>query len=301
MLYCAAMSDEYFVIVNLLAGRGRCRRLWPRIEARLKQKQMRFHAVLTEAPGTATEIARRASRDFSIIVAVGGDGTIHEVAGGLIGTKTKLGIIPAGTGNDFVKMLHIPPLDPEPAIEILQAQRSRTVDVGRYQERYFVNGLGVGLDGAVAWRIFRRWNWPGLAHWTYLYAAVYEALFYRSGDVRVRSAEWQHEGKLMMIGASNGRFHGGDFLLAPHAEIDDGLFDVYMISEMSPLRRLQKIPLVRRGEHLGLPEVQIKRASWVEITSERPLLGHLDGEPLEFPAGSFRVELLPKALEVISA
>ncbi|MDW8329599.1 MAG: acylglycerol kinase family protein, partial [Candidatus Bipolaricaulota bacterium] len=88
------MSDEYFVIVNLLAGRGRCRRLWPQIEALLKKKKLRFRAVLTEAPGAATEIARKASRDFSVVVAVGGDGTIHEVAGGLIGTQTKLGIIP---------------------------------------------------------------------------------------------------------------------------------------------------------------------------------------------------------------
>lgn len=295
------MNDEYFVIVNLLAGRGRCRRLWPQIEALLKKNKLSFRAALTEAPGTATEIARRASRDFSIVVAVGGDGTIHEVAGGLIGTKTKLGIIPAGTGNDFVKMLEIPALDPAPAVKILQAQRSRRVDAGRWGERTFVNGLGVGLDGAAAWRIFRRWNWPGLAHWTYLYAAVYEALFYRSSELEIRAPDWQVSGRLMMVGASNGRFHGGDFKLAPEAEIDDGLFDIYMISEMSPLRRLQKIPMVRRGEHLGLPEVQIRRAPWIEISSERPLLGHLDGEPLEFPAGSFRVEILPKALEVIAA
>jgi diacylglycerol kinase (ATP) len=294
------MTDECFVIVNLLAGRGRCRRLWPSIERALRSSQLPFRHVFTQAPGAAIEIARRAAEDFSVVVAVGGDGTIHEVATGLMGSSAKLGIIPAGTGNDFVKMLGIPPKDPIGAIEILHSGLPRRVDVGRVGERYFVNGLGVGLDGAVAWRVWRSWRWPALAPWIYLYAAVREALFFRSSDVEIVAPDWGASGRLLMVGASNGRYHGGDFLLVPHAEIDDGLFDVYMIADMAPFRRLREIPKTRRGEHITLPEVQIRRAPWVEIVSEEPLLGHLDGEPVEFPAGRLRVELLPKALEVIS-
>jgi diacylglycerol kinase (ATP) len=294
------MTDECFVIVNLLAGRGRCRRLWPSIERALRSSQLPFRHVFTQAPGAAIEIARRAAEDFSVVVAVGGDGTIHEVATGLMGSSAKLGIIPAGTGNDFVKMLGIPPKDPIGAIEILHSGLPRRVDVGRVGERYFVNGLGVGLDGAVAWRVWRSWRWPALAPWIYLYAAVREALFFRSSDVEIVAPDWGASGRLLMVGASNGRYHGGDFLLVPHAEIDDGLFDVYMIADMAPFRRLREVPKTRRGEHITLPEVQIRRAPWVEIVSKKPLLGHLDGEPVEFPAGRLRVELLPKALEVIS-
>ena len=293
------MSDECFVIVNLLAGRGRCRRLWPAIERALRSSQLPFRHVFTEAPGAAIEIARRAAKNFSVVVAVGGDGTIHEVATGLMGSSAKLGIIPAGTGNDFVKMLGIPPKDPLRAIEILQQGQTRRVDIGRVGERYFVNGLGVGLEGAIAWRVFRSWRWPMLARWIYLYAAIYEALYYRSSEVEIRTLSWQHSGKLLMVGASNGRYLGGDFQLAPHAEVDDGLFDVYMISDMAPLRRIREIPKARRGEHITLPEVQIKRADRVEIISESSLVGHLDGEPTEFAAGKIQIELLPKALEVI--
>ncbi len=293
------MADECFVIVNLLAGRGRCRRLWPSIERALRSSRLAFCHLFTEAPGAAIEIARRAAKDFSTIVAVGGDGTIHEVATGLMGSSAKLGIIPAGTGNDFVKMLGIPPKDPLRAIEILQEGRTRRVDIGRVGERYFVNGLGVGLDGAVAWRVWRSWRWPALAPWIYLYAAVREALFFRSSDVEIVAPDWRASGRLMMVGASNGRYHGGDFLLVPHAQVDDGLFDVYMIADMAPLKRILSISKTRRGEHISLPEVQIRRAPWVEIVSEKPLPGHLDGEPVEFPAERLRVELLPKALEVI--
>lgn len=293
------MTDECFVIVNLLAGRGRCRRLWPTIERALRNSRLSFQYVFTEAPGAAIAIARRAAQDFPTVVAVGGDGTIHEVATGLMGTATKLGIIPAGTGNDFVKMLGIPPKDPFKAIPILEAGRTRRVDVGRIGERYFVNGLGIGLDGAIAWRVFRSWRWPGLAPWIYLYAAIREALFFRSSEIEVTAPDWQVSDRLLMVGASNGRYHGGDFKLVPDAEIDDGLFDVYMISDMPPLKRLREIPKTRRGEHVSLPEVQIKRAPWVEILSEEPLLGHLDGEPTEFPAGKLRITLLPKALTVI--
>ncbi|MCX8102890.1 MAG: diacylglycerol kinase family lipid kinase [Candidatus Bipolaricaulota bacterium] len=295
------MTDECFVIVNLLAGRGRCRRLWPSIERALKSSRLPFRHVFTEAPGAAIEVARRAAEDFSVVVAVGGDGTIHEVATGLMGTEAKLGIIPAGTGNDFVKMLGIPPKDPLPAIPILEAGRTKRVDVGRIGEHYFVNGLGVGLDGAVAWRVFRSWRWPWLAHWIYLYAVVREALFFQSDALSVCAPEWEHSGTLMMLGVCNGRYLAGDFQLAPHAEIDDGLFDVYLISDMPPLRRILQIPKARKGRHLELPEVQLRHTPWVEIASERPLLGHLDGEPIEFPPGRLRVELLPKALEVIQA
>lgn len=293
------MTDECFVVVNLIAGRGRCRRLWPAIEHTLKNSRLSFRHEFTEAPGAATELARRVAQDFSTVIAVGGDGTIHEVAAGLMHTRATLGIIPAGTGNDFVKMLGIPPLDVRRAVAILEAGQTKRVDVGRIGEHHFVNGLGVGLDGAVAWRVFRRWHWPGLARWTYLYAATREALFFRSFELEITAANWRESGKLLMAGASNGRYHGGDFKLAPNAEIDDGLFDVYMISDMHPVKRIREIPKVRRGEHLSLPEVQIKRAPWVEIFSEKPLLGHLDGEPMEFPAGSLQVELLPQALEII--
>lgn len=293
------MSDECFVVVNLLAGRGRCRRLWPAIEQSLRRSRLPFRHVFTEAPGAAIDIARRAAKDFSTVVAVGGDGTIHEVATGLVGTTAKLGIIPAGTGNDFVKMLGIPPKDPFKAIPILTAGRTARVDVGRIGERYFVNGLGMGLDGAIAWRVFRSWRWPALARWIYLYAAIREALFFCSSEMEITAPDWRVSDTLLMIGASNGRYHGGDFLLAPHAEIDDGLFDVYMISDMNPLRRIREIPKTRRGEHIFLPEVQIKRAPWIEILPKNPIPGHLDGEPTEFPAEKLRIELLPKELEVI--
>lgn len=294
------MSDECFIIVNLLAGRGRCRRLWPAIEHALRRSKLSFRYVFTEAPGAAIAIAQRAARDFPTVVAVGGDGTIHEVATGLMGTQAKLGIIPAGTGNDFVKMLSIPPKDPVQAIPILERGQTKRVDVGRVGEHYFVNGFGVGLDGAVAWRVFRSWRWPWLAHWIYLYAAVREALFFRSGELAVHGMGWAHAGTVMMLGVCNGQYLAGDFRLAPHAKIDDGLFDVYLIADMPPIRRIMQIPKARRGQHLGLPEVQIQRTPWLEIISERPLLGHLDGEPIEFPPGRLRVELLPKALEVIA-
>lgn len=290
------MTEELFLIVNLLAGQGRCRRLWPVIERVLKCSGLPFYHEFTKAPGAATEVARRAAKNSPVVVAVGGDGTIHEVVGGLMGTGSRLGIIPAGTANDFVKMLGIPP-DPHRAVVILKAGQTKRVDVGQLGERYFVNGLGLGLDGAVAWRVFWRRGWPG--HFIYLYAAIREALSFRASELEVKGPDWSCSGRLMMVGATNGRHFGG-FILTPYAEIDDGLFDVYMVSDMHPLRRITQIPKARRGAHLSLPEVRIERAPWVEITSERPLLGHLDGEPVELPPGSFRVELLPRALEVIA-
>jgi diacylglycerol kinase (ATP) len=115
----------------------------------------------------------------------------------------------------------------------------------------------------------------------------------------MRTPLWGFEGLFMMAGASNGHCHGGDFLLAPHAKVDDGLLDIHLITDMHPLRRLRQIPKVKKGEHITLAEVQMHQAPWLEFSSTEKLLAHLDGEPFTIIPGISRVEILPAELQVI--
>lgn len=290
-----------FIIVNPVAGRGRTRKLWPAIEAHLKTYPIIYDACFTHAAGEARYLAAQAAHEgHRGVVAVGGDGTAHEVANGLMSFNANtaaLGVLPTGGGNDFCKAIGVP-LELPKAVETLAHGRRRRIDVGRIGERYFINGLGIGLDGAVSRRYRRMKRLRGEVG--YLWGAIHEALTFREFEIDLATADWRHRGPALLAGATNGQYHGGDFKLAPAARVDDGRLDIYVMSAMAPLKRLIQIPKVRRGAHLALEEFQIRRASWVEVTLDRPLPAHMDGESFVLPQGCTHIDMIPRALEVIS-
>jgi len=289
------------LIVNPVAGRGKTEELAPALFGRLKACGLPFEARFTKGPDEATEIAKEAAEEgFTRLVAVGGDGTAHEVANGLLAASNKpaaLGVIPTGSGNDFAKAIGIP-LELSEAVETLAHNHRRRIDLGRLGGRYFVNGLGIGLDGAVSHRYRRMKHLSG--ELGYLWGAIHEALTFKAFDLGLSTPGWSFRGPALLAGASNGQYQGGNFRLTPHASVEDGQLDVYVILDIAPLRRLIEIPKVRRGAHLALKEVEIHRAPWAEIALERPLPAHMDGEPFTLGPGKHHVEVVPQGLEVIS-
>lgn len=292
-------KNSFLLIVNPAAGRRRTQKLLPHLEALLQANKILYEFRLTSRPGGATEMARKAvAQGFSYVVAVGGDGTAHEVVNGIIGTSTIFGMIPTGGGNDFPKAAGIP-LEISQAIKILATGRRRRVDVGLLGDRYFINGLGIGLDGAVSHRYRNMKYLRGKLG--YFWGAVLEALTFKGFQVEVTVPDWSYKGQVLLMGASNGQSQGGDFKLAPEAKIDDGFLDIHVIRDMPPIRRLIQIPRVRQGKHLSLSEVEIRRAPWLEISIDRTLPAHMDGEPFHLPPGKHRIVVVSKALEVISS
>ena len=289
---------EYLFIVNPVAGRGRTQAILPSLRELLARQKILCELRLTSEPGEATKLAQEGVQmGFTRIVSVGGDGTVHEVANGLIGSAVALGVIPTGSGNDFCKAINIPVELPK-AVETLVRGQVRRVDVGRLGRRCFVNGLGVGLDGAVShrYRLMRHLR----GELGYLWGAIHEALTFQARPIELKTADWSYHGPALLAGASNGQYQGGNFKLAPQAVVDDGLLDVYVIHDMIPLKRLIQIPKVRQGRHLSLEELEIRRAPWVEISSESSLPAHMDGEPFQLAQGKHRIEVLPQQLQVIS-
>jgi YegS/Rv2252/BmrU family lipid kinase len=257
-----------------------------------------FEAYPTAKPGEATTIARQAAESgVPYVVAVGGDGTVHEVVRGLLGSQAVLGVLPTGSGNDFCKAVGIP-LDLAQAINVLTQRSTRRVDVATFGEHVMANGLGIGLDGAVSHRYRRMKRLRG--ELGYLWGAIYEALRFRAFPVEIHAPGEHYTGPVLFCGVSNGPYHGGDFQLAPEAKPDDGRLDVHIVRDMAPLRRLAEIPKVRRGKHLDLPEFTLFQAPWVEITVEARAPAHVDGEPFWLEPGRHRIEILPNALEVIA-
>ncbi len=292
------MKDvKYCFIVNLHAGKGRAASFIPKIESLAKAKKVSYEIISTSRKGDGEEIARESvSNGFTHFISVGGDGTSHEIVNGLIGSSAVLGVLPLGSGNDFPKSAGIPS-DGDLALRNIFSGDERLVDVGKLEDEYFINGLGIGLDGAVSHR-FKRLKRMRL-RFGYLLAAVQEALAFKAFQAKISVGEWSYEGSVLLTGASNG-FSQGGFKLAPEAKIDDGELDFHAITDMSSMSRLAKIPKVLKGGHSRLSEVAIKRGPSMEISLRRTVPAHMDGESFFLERGVYRIEVIPKSLKILS-
>jgi len=291
-------NSKFFLIVNLIAGQGRCKEIFPEVRKELDRYNIDYDLHYTNEPEEATDVARMGiEAGFTHIVAVGGDGTVNEVANGVVGSNAALAVIPAGTGNDFIRMIGIPS-DHRQAVKLLAQEHERLIDLGRVgTERYFVNGLGIGIDAQVAQDVLKMQRMRGAA--AYLYAAIKEVFRFRAFSVKLEGSDWTEEKTCISLGLANGKYTGGGFKLAPLAEIDDGKIDIAAIGDFAKLERLIRLPQARKGQHLKLSRVSYHQDVKVSISSEAKLIAHVDGEPYKLPAGEFSVSVAPKALRVL--
>ncbi len=291
-----ASGQPWAVILNPAADRGRAGDKREAIEQALRRLGLAFQLFLTQGPGHATQLARQAAQEAAVVVAAGGDGTVHEVAQALVGTGVPLGIIPIGSGNDYARVLGIPP-DLSAAVQSLPNFQAREVDVGKIGDRYYLNSLGMGIDGQIALDYRRLRLLRGEAG--YILATVWEALRFRGVEVEIEGDDWKFSGRILTTAAMNGPYAGGGFYLAPQAQVDDGQLDVVVIGNYPRLVRLAVLPKTRDGSYLELRRVQAHRTKAVRVTAARPLPVHLDGELLPQPLKKLEVTLVPRALRVL--
>jgi len=290
---------NYFFIVNLIAGQGRCKELFPKIKVELDRRRVSYDLHFTNEPMEAVDAAKMGiDAGFTNIVAMGGDGTINEVANGLFGSDATLAVIPAGTGNDFIRMLGIPS-NPMQAIDTLLDGNTRTIDLGQIDgDRCFVNGIGIGIDAQVARAVLKMERLKGAS--AYLTAAVKEVFRFPAFPVTLSMPDEEVEVSCLSLSIANGIFAGGGFKLAPRASITDGLIDISALGDYPKLERLYRLPQVRAGKHAEWRKTTYRQTSEVTVSSPQKLIAHVDGEPYRLPSDSFTVKALPKALRVLA-
>ncbi len=259
--------------------------------------------VQTQGPGHGTELARQAARDGApCVVVVGGDGTVHEVANGLLRAEVDvtLGVVPIGSGNDFAKLVGVYRHSLVRAVRQLVTAEIRRFDVGKALEEYFVNSMGFGFGPAVV-RIRNGMPWlKGFL--SYLVPALRGFITFRPPLFDVRSAEFAERGYMMMVEVCNGTTAGGNYKFAPDADPTDGLLDACLVRKVSLPRFLTAVPRVMRGTHTRMREVALFRTRELTICSpEVPLLLHLDGELREPGVHECTVCLEPQRLKVLVA
>lgn len=284
------------IILNPAAGRGSAAEREEEIQRAFSELGLKVEIQRTAGPGHATELAcRLCGCGARVVVAAGGDGTVNEVTQALVGTDTALAVLPLGSGNDFARALGIP-MDLAKAVEAVVRGQERRVDVGEAQGRYYLNALGMGIDGQIAhdYRTHRFLR----GEVGYLLATVYEVFRFRPFWAEVELGDVRYQGEFLAVAAMNGPWAGGGFCLAPQARLDDGQLDLALLGHYPRLVRLAVLPKTRDGSYLKLARAKLLRAREALVRAERPLFVHLDGELLPERVTTLKVELLPQALRV---
>jgi diacylglycerol kinase (ATP) len=302
------MTGRILVISNQRANQGNARL----VAESLRPISIRNPQVVwidTAYHNHATELARQAAEDgYYKIVALGGDGTVHQVVNGLMvvpeGRRPRLGIIPVGSGNDFANSLGIP-ADPAAAMQLALDGSYRPVDIAQIQDEsgrneYWTNTLGIGFDAIV--NIRSRAISFARGFWVYFLAAL-QTILLNHKPMRLQAVEdgcdW--EKSLLMLVICNGRREGGTFLVAPQALQNDGLLDYLAIGKISRLTMLYTIPFVMKGTHHRLRYASHGRFALLELNSDRPLYIHTDGEiyaGLDSHLHTITIEVIPGAIQI---
>ncbi len=304
---------SYCLIVNPVSGRGAGERAIPLLTSLMARHHLSYTLLRTERPWHAAELARHAAREgYSVVVAVGGDGTANEVLNGLMlarreGSGTPaMGVLCVGRGNDFAFGVGIPkPL--EAGVAVLAADQRRRIDLGRVQGglypegRFFGNGVGIGFDAVVGFEALKLKRLSGFP--SYIVAALKTIfLYYRAPQVRIQADEIDLTLKALMVSIMNGRRMGGGFWMAPSARHDDACFDLCIAAEVSRPQILALIPRFLQGTQAHHPAIRMAQAQRVTVTAlQGSLPAHADGETLCTDGRELTLDIVPAALDVVTA
>jgi len=300
------LGQNYFAIVNPAAGGGRSRKLLAPALDRLRARGLSVEVAETRAPGEATKIARDAyARGIRHFIAVGGDGTSYEVVNGLYpaalgGERPTLAFLPLGTGNSFLRDFSNRGV--EHALESILAGRSRTCDVLRLRHRegviHYINLLSMGFSADVATLRARRFStWGELGYVTSIFLTL--ARFSRRPfPVRVDGEGEFDRRPCLFLTFSNSKYTGGTMMIAPQAEIDDGLIEYVRWGPIGRLGLIRNLPTLYDGTHVRHPLAERKPVRRVEFNLDAPIDVMVDGEVLTLHCEE--LDVLPRALNVVA-
>lgn len=236
------------LIVNPIAGNGYAKIVGEQAEAYLREKGVAFRLHMTERPGHATELARLAAEAGSdTVMAIGGDGTLTEVASGIQHTKTALGVVPAGTGNDYVKVTKIP-RDWKEAVDFILTHPARPINTGTVNDRFFINVCGTGfdvmvLDFAAHAKKYVKGIWP------YLYGVIRAIKAFKPYNMRITvDKNTVLDGEYTICTIANGRWIGGGIPIAPLADVTDGMFDLMLVDKVPKWKIPFYLPALLSGK-----------------------------------------------------
>jgi len=277
---------KLLLIYNPQAGFGRAKKLLPEVKKYLSEKNISAELIVTTAKRHGQEVIRSANFDeYDGLISCGGDGTMFELLNGYYQNKSQkrplIGLIPTGTGNSFARELDLYKKDWKQAIDIIANGNTKKVDVGRFRTNgetyYFLNIIGFGFvsdvnKSAQYIKVF--------GNMAYILGVFYQLVFLRPYKIKMETGNGTIERENLFVEVSNSTYTGTTFLMAPNAEIDDGLCDVTLLGKVSRRRLLKIFPTIFDGTHINQPEVETFKVKKVVFESSIPKILTPDGELL---------------------
>ncbi len=293
-------ENKWVFIVNPIAGDGRAIKVAEELELKLKEKEIDADLVYTISKGDASVLSERYYKEgFKYIIGVGGDGTFNEVAAPLINKKDVItGLIPAGTGNDFIQILGFGNSFDETDWDLFFAKNTIAMDAGKCNSQIFANGMGLGFDAQVASENYTEPGEVKRGHKNkYIWHILKTLLFYREKRMITILEKGREESDCFINTIAIGRRFAAGFFLTPEAIANDGLLDVCAIKRLTLLQRLNILMKVPKGTHISDQKVNYYKTKQLSLEFPEEVPYHIDGE-LYF-AKEFKVKILPLALNII--
>jgi diacylglycerol kinase (ATP) len=293
-------KKRWVFIINPIAGNGSAAQIVPTLKEMIEKFKIDAELVFTERHGHATELSEKYSNlGFHYIIGVGGDGTLNEIAKPLINKAgITIGIIPAGTGNDFIQILGYPNRFAKKDWDCFFETNEIKMDVGVCNGMIFLNGMGLGFDAEVAaqnytpdGKVKQGWKYK------YIWHIVKTLLFFREKRMIAITSEGKKETDCFINTIAIGRRFAGSFFLTPKAIANDGLLDVCSIKKLSLPQRFSILLKVPKGEHVNDKKVHYYQTSGIDLEFTQQVPFHVDGEL--FFSKEFKVSVLPGALNII--
>jgi YegS/Rv2252/BmrU family lipid kinase len=275
---------KYIFIVNPESAKGNAMKIIGDIEKVCKQEHIEYEVCYTLAQGDATRLAQSYKDDENIIYAVGGDGTLSEVLNGVVGTKNKIGIIPAGSGNDFYRTVK----------ELAKAEIES--DVGVVNGKYFLNIACVGIDAEVANNVPLMKKKNVKVKNLYTASILYTFTHFKFKQIHFKSQEKDEKGNFTILSICNGRYYGGGYNISPKASLEDNYFDVYYINKLRLPSIINLLLKLKKGKLEQDKRTNHFKTNNITVTSEEPIRFNVDGETIENT--KFEIKIIPKAIKI---
>ena len=277
---------KYIFIVNEIAGRGKSQKIVPNIEKACKNRNIEFEIRYITKEKSGYDIALEYKDQENVIYVVGGDGTLTITLPALIGTKNKLGVIPAGSGNDTYR-----------TIKNMENKETQ-IDIGKINDTYFINVACTGIDAEVANNIDKLRNTIIPTSQLYNASIIYTFVKFKHKKVKLKTNVKNIEEKYTILSICNGAYYGGGFNIAPKSLLTDGLLDIYYAEEMSKIKMIPLILKLKKGNHEGKRRVHKFRTNHVELEFEEDITFNVDGEKLTDK--KFIIDIIPKAISLFN-
>lgn len=269
---------KHLFIINPVAGKGNAGRFIEKIEKYFKNKEDTYIIEQTKGQGHATTITMKYVNDDQWrVYSIGGDGTLNEVLNGLAGSSSALGIIPAGSGNDYFRSLDTK--NDEDLLARTIEGSIRKCSLGLVNKRYFLNVASAGIDAEVVHnaRKFKRLPFIN-GQGAYILGIFYTVFNYRSFKSKISFNNQTHHKSTLLMAVANGKYYGGGMKIAPRADIYSKEFEIYHIDEAKPMRIIKLFPTLIRGAHDTLREVQSYQSNKISLYSKEGFMLNVDGE-----------------------